>query len=155
MALGFGHTRIGVHTGMAVVGNFGGESFFDYTAHGDVVNSAARLESANKPLGTRTCVSADTASRCQGLSFRPVGGLLLKGKAQEIEAFEPLLEDDSSRAPIDEYTGAFEMLRNGDPGALAAFQTLQNTYPEDPLPAFHVKRLSAGEFGTIIALDGG
>jgi len=49
----FGTTRIGVHAGPAWVGNFGGSRFFDYTAYGDTINTAARLEAANKVLGTR------------------------------------------------------------------------------------------------------
>ncbi|SDJ30749.1 adenylate cyclase [Bradyrhizobium sp. Rc2d] len=48
----FGITRIGAHAGPALVGNFGGSRFFDYTAHGDTINIAARLEGANKFLGT-------------------------------------------------------------------------------------------------------
>ena len=47
-----GATRIGVHAGPAIVGNFGGGRFFDYTAYGDTINVAARLEAANKQLGT-------------------------------------------------------------------------------------------------------
>jgi len=39
----FGLTRIGVHAGPALVGNFGGRGFFDYTAYGDTINTAARL----------------------------------------------------------------------------------------------------------------
>src|SRR5579859_4387933 len=57
----FGATRIGVHAGPALVGNFGGSRFFDYTAYGDTINTAARLEAANKFLGTRICVSAIVA----------------------------------------------------------------------------------------------
>ncbi len=64
----FGATRIGVHAGAALVGNFGGDRFFDYTAYGDTINTAARLEAANKPLGTRICVS-DVAARAAG-AFR-------------------------------------------------------------------------------------
>ncbi|MEL6793560.1 MAG: adenylate/guanylate cyclase domain-containing protein, partial [Pseudomonadota bacterium] len=51
----FGGTRIGVHTGFATIGNFGGDLFFDYTAMGDTVNVAARLEGANKAFGGRVC----------------------------------------------------------------------------------------------------
>ena len=58
-----GATRIGVHAGPAMVGNFGGSRFFDYTAYGDTINTAARLETANKHLGTRICVSAIVAGR--------------------------------------------------------------------------------------------
>jgi adenylate cyclase len=54
----FGVTRIGAHAGPVLVGNFGGSRFFDYTAYGDTINTAARLEAANKFLCTRTCVSA-------------------------------------------------------------------------------------------------
>src|SRR5947207_2511166 len=54
----FGTTRIGVHAGPALVGNFGGRRFFDYTAYGDTINTAASLEAADKHLGTRICVSA-------------------------------------------------------------------------------------------------
>ena len=43
-----GVTRIGVHAGPAIVGNFGGGRLFDYTAYGDTINAAARLEAVNK-----------------------------------------------------------------------------------------------------------
>jgi adenylate cyclase len=52
--IALGITRIGGHAGPAIVGNFGGSRFFDYTAHGDTINIAARLEVANKQLGTRS-----------------------------------------------------------------------------------------------------
>jgi adenylate cyclase len=52
-----GSTRIGIHSGPALVGNFGGGQFFDYTAYGDTINIAARLEAANKQLGKRICIS--------------------------------------------------------------------------------------------------
>src|SRR6202012_1479503 len=56
-----GFTGIGVHAGQALVGNFGGSRYFDFTAHGDTINTAARLESANKHLGTRICASVSAA----------------------------------------------------------------------------------------------
>src|SRR3954467_1877470 len=71
----FGATRIGVHAGPALVGNFGGNRFFDYTAYGDTVNIAARLEAANKHLGTRICVSATVADGAEAFRGRPVGDL--------------------------------------------------------------------------------
>ena len=75
-----GVTRIGVHAGPAIVGNFGGGRFFDYTAYGDTVNVAARLEAANKQLGTRICVSATLAARVEEFRGRPMGDLILRGK---------------------------------------------------------------------------
>jgi adenylate cyclase len=72
-----GITRIGVHAGPAIVGNFGGGRFFDYTAYGDTINVAARLEGANKQLGTRICVSADIAAKAGNFRGRPIGDLVL------------------------------------------------------------------------------
>ena len=86
----FGVTRLGVHAGPALVGNFGGGRLFDYTAYGDTINTAARLRAANKRLGTRICVSAavvDGAARFQG---RPVGDLMLRGRSEPLRAYEPL-----------------------------------------------------------------
>ena len=51
-----GVTRIGLHAGPAMAGNCGGDRLFDYTAYGDTINTAARLEKANKQLDTRVCV---------------------------------------------------------------------------------------------------
>ena len=75
--IAFGITRIGVHAGPAIVGNFGGGRFFDYTAYGDTINVAARLETANKQLGTRICVSAALAEGVKQFHGRPIGDLVL------------------------------------------------------------------------------
>src|SRR3979490_2732332 len=86
----FGITRIGVHAGPAMVGNFGGNRFFDYTAYGDTINTAARLEAANKLLGTRICVSATVADATEKFRGRPVGDLMLRGRSEPLRAYEPL-----------------------------------------------------------------
>ncbi len=85
-----GITRVGVHTGVAVIGNFGSTSRFNYTAQGDAVNTAARLEGLNKKLGTRVCVSGDTKSRCPDMAFRPIASVVLKGKGKAVEVWQPL-----------------------------------------------------------------
>ncbi|MAG96272.1 MAG: adenylate cyclase [Rhodospirillaceae bacterium] len=145
--LGFGLTRIGVHSGSAVVGNFGGEAFFDYTAHGDVVNTAARMESVNKQLGTRICVSGVTAAGCPDVDFRPVGTLVLVGKGDGIEAFEPFQEASDS------YAEAFALLAADADGAAEAFSQVATASPDDPLAAFHSRRLANGERGPVIVLS--
>src|SRR4030088_1435978 len=88
----FGTTRVGVHAGPAMVGNFGGNRFFDYTAYGDIINTASRLEAANKILGTRICVSAAVANATDNFRGRPVGDLVLRGRSEPLRAYEPLPE---------------------------------------------------------------
>jgi class 3 adenylate cyclase/ActR/RegA family two-component response regulator len=150
--LGFGKTRIGVHTGVAVVGNFGGESFFDYTVLGDVVNTAARMEAVNKQIGTRICISGDTASHCPDIEFRPIGTLLLAGKSTGVAAFEPVIEF-GSKSLISDYRRAFSLLDLSEEEALEAFQSLANNYPDDTLIAFHARRLAVGESGSTIVFN--
>jgi adenylate cyclase len=81
---GLGPTRIGVHAGPASVGNFGSGRFFDYTAYGDTINIAARLEAANKQLGTRICVSESMAKQVLDFRGRPVGDLVLRGRSEPL-----------------------------------------------------------------------
>ena len=152
--LKIGTTRIGVNTGPAVVGNFGGAGRFDYTAHGDAINTAARLEAANKALGTTICVSASTVAQCrrpagEGARFRPIGTLMLKGKTDGIEAFEPF-------APVaDEPAGwreAFASLATAGPELGRAMRTYAEANPADPIARLHVNRLAQNLTGDRIAL---
>ena len=85
-----GITRVGINSGPALVGNFGGGRFFDYTAYGDTLSIAARLEQANKQLGTRICVSDSVVQRVAGFRGRPVGNVLLRGRSGALPAHEPL-----------------------------------------------------------------
>ncbi|NRP72974.1 Adenylate cyclase 1 [Ensifer psoraleae] len=147
-----GDTRIGAHAGTAVVGNFGGGRFFDYSAYGDTINVAARLEVANKTLGTRICVSGSLATKAQDFRGRPVGDLLLRGRAEPIRAFEPLDAAVYASAETQAYMEAFGKLEARDPGALASFAALVGRNAEDRLASFHLKRLLNGETTTIITL---
>ena len=149
--MNFGGTRIGVHTGTAVVGNFGGDSFFDYTAHGDTVNIAARLESVNRHFGTSICVSGKTVEQCPNNAFRPIGTLVLKGKTEAVDTFEPV--GDSKSEYISEYLKAFELMQNEDSSAAAAFSDISRLYPRDSLVAFHRERLAQNDMGTRILLS--
>jgi len=150
--LNFGRTRIGVNSGRAIIGNFGGKKFFDYTGHGDVVNTAARLEGANKYLGTRICVSGATAAKCPSMTFRPAGTLVLKGKVNGIEVFEPVPQKLVKTKWFEDYAEAFNLMETRDKKALAAFENLAGTYPEDTLVRFHVERLRRGETGVVSKL---
>jgi class 3 adenylate cyclase len=86
--LKMGRTRIGLNSGLGLVGNFGGDRRFNYTAYGQVVVIAARLEAANKEFGTRILFSADTWARLKTVpDAREVGEITLKGVAQPIAAY--------------------------------------------------------------------
>ena len=142
----FSETRIGVHTGDVTVGNFGGEAIFDYRALGDPVNTAARLEGANKHLGTLVCVSEATLAGCPGATVRPIGRLRLVGRSSYLMTYEPVPVADA------DYQHAFELLRTDSRDALAAFETLAAARLGDPLVSLHLARLRAGKTGDAIDL---
>ena len=119
--IALGSTRIGVNAGPAIVGNFGGGRFFDYTAYGDTINIAARLETANKQLGTRICVSQNVARQVPDFRGRPVGDLVLRGRTEPLRAFEPLSLEQYDSPSTQAYLTAFGKIEAADPSALGAF----------------------------------
>ena len=152
----FGTTRIGINTGRAVVGNFGGSRRFDYTAHGDAINTAARLEAANKRLGTRICVARATveaAGAAAGLTFRPIGALELKGKARRVDVFAPAGPASAEAGWAERYGDAFGRLARGEDGGAEAILALLALHPADPLLRFHAERIARGVSGTEVALQ--
>ena len=148
-----GATRIGVHAGPAIVGNFGGGRFFDYTAYGDTINTAARLETVNKQLGTRLCVSAAVAERAEDFRGRPIGDLVLRGRTEPLRAYEPLTAREFNEAATGLYLSAFAKLQGNEAGAMPAFAALLGMRENDCLASFHLKRLLNGGKGTRIATD--
>ena len=149
----FGATRIGVHAGPALVGNFGGGRFFDYTAYGDTINTAARLEAANKFLGTRICVSATIANAVSNFRGRPIGDLVLRGRSEPLRAYEPLSAASFGTPATSQYGEAFAKLEAGDGNAMPAFAALVGSHAEDPLANFHLKRLLNGARGVRMQLE--
>lgn len=143
----FGVTRIGVHAGPALVGNFGGDRYFDYTAYGDTVNTAARLETANKTLGTRICVSDAVACGAQEFRGRPIGDLVLRGRSEPLRAHEPLSASEFDESAATQYTTAFTKLEADDAAAMPAFAALVGLNADDPLANYHLRRLLNGAKG--------
>jgi adenylate cyclase len=81
----FGRTRIGIETGIAVLGEVGAGGKLDYTAHGDCINLAARLQEANKFLGTAICIGPQAAVE-SGHMLRSLGMHDIRGFG-EMELF--------------------------------------------------------------------
>jgi adenylate cyclase len=148
-----GATRLGLEAGPAIVGNFGGGRFFDYNAYGDVVNTAARLQTANKQLGTRICVGESVVRRVEGFKGRPIGELLLRGRKEKLRAYEPLAPEIFDAAATQAYLDAFAKLEAGNPMVMPAFAALLGLHADDHLVGFHLRRLLNGATGAMIVLD--
>lgn len=119
---------------------------------GDAINTAARLESVNKHLGTRVCISETSVNRCSGFKFRPVGNLVLKGKTDSVKVFEPHIEGSAQNAGLREYQNAYNLMENQSAEALEAFKLLSLNHPDDPLVIFHRDRFERGETGATIVM---
>lgn len=148
----FGHTRIGVHSGEAIVGNMGTRTRLKYSALGDMLNTGSRLEGLNKTIGSRICVSGETVGRSKRHHFRPVGTFVVKGRHGGTEVFEPLAANDQASDRLERYEAAFQALEAELPRAAELFAALHHDYPEDPCVGFHHQRLGAGEAGAVIVM---
>jgi len=150
-----GETRIGVHSGEAVVGNFGSKNRMDFTALGDTVNAASRTEGVNKYFGTRICVTQATLKYMTKTEhqFRPIGHVVLKGKKQPVDFFEPVTDEFAKSEQFNAYQFAFELLDQSSEQGLAKFESLKLKYPDDPLVDFHLRRLRDGFKNALIVME--
>jgi adenylate cyclase len=140
--IGFGRTRIGIETGVAIVGDIGIRSKLDYTAHGDSINSAARLEALNKRYGSTICVGPFAASRCTATSFRPLGVTLLRGLDAPVEVFEPWPPETPSNWR-ERYLAAYRAIEGDKSGAARLFEELAAECPQDSVPKLLAAELRA------------
>ncbi len=109
--------KIGINSGSAMVGNFGSQERMDYTAIGDTVNIAARLEKLNKLYNTHILIGPVTAEAVQEkLIVRPIDWVILQGRTQAIFIYELLCErgeaEESLLKAIAAYDAALESYRN-------------------------------------------
>jgi len=124
-----GVTRVGLHRGEAVVGNFGGEGRIQYTALGDSMNTGARLESANKALKSTMLVSDEAKCESSLDFFRPLGRIVLSGRATPVMVWEPVPGmDPALRAELNRLWLAFD---GGDLQALVHLEDIATLHKED------------------------
>ncbi len=147
-----GMTRVGLHVGDAIVGNFGGEDRIQYTALGDSMNTASRLESANKELKSAVLISAEAAVKSGRDDLVPMGRVTLRGRAQPVDAFtvRPDLSAEQ-RARIAELVAAHAA---GDKNAYVTCATaLAGEFSQDPAIMLLIERLNETKKGESYVLS--
>ena len=131
--------RIGLNTGEAIVGNIGSRRRFNYTAMGDTVNLASRLEGANKFYGTTILASEAVRDAANGIAWREIDRVRVVGRGQPVRLFTPDSQNAGTETLQREFAAALACYRAGEfEEAQAGFERLA---PGDPISSAFAQRL--------------
>lgn len=139
--------RVGLNTGPAVAGLMGSQRKLNYTVMGDTVNTASRLEGANKPYGSRIMISQATLDAAGArVLTRPLDYIKVKGKAEATAVYEVIgLADEPGRlypaSYVERWSASLAAYKSGDfQGALSGFQGCQREQAKDKACALFIER---------------
>jgi class 3 adenylate cyclase/ABC-type nitrate/sulfonate/bicarbonate transport system substrate-binding protein len=143
--------RIGLNCADVLVGNVGSSTRLSYTALGDGVNVAARLEGINKVFGTTICISDSIYDRARTeILTRPLKRVQVKGRKTEFMIYEllalkssddPELTARGGEAQLSEMTwNALQLMESGDfPAAERSYGNILESFPDDPVAKLMMK----------------
>jgi adenylate cyclase len=115
------------------------------------MNTASRLEAANKKLGTSVLASAEAVSR-SGLDWwRPMGRITLRGRATPIDVFEPA--PDLPKGALSHIRALCEGVARGDGASLAELEALADGSPDDVALGNLARRMQSVKCGGSYVLD--
>lgn len=135
--------RIGINSGPAIIGNMGSDLRFDYTAIGDTVNLASRLEGANKAYGTNIMLANSTAEIVrERIPLRQIDRIRVKGKNVPVDVFTPC--EDATLVAATERAWKAYLARDWN-GARACWQKVREIAPGDSLAEAFDKKIAAHE----------